>query len=90
MYIVDLESNFSLFPGGPTNASPRLGPVPSNVQLNRHAKPNQVQNKKEKQKEGWKGEGELQCATINYSPPKLQMSGVTFHSTLYVQRQDVQ
>ena len=82
MYIVDLESNFSLFPGGPTNASPRLGPVPSNVQLNRHAKPNQVQNKKEKQKEGCNGEGKLQCATINCSPPKSRMSGVTFHLVL--------
>ena len=37
-----------------------------------------MQQKREKQKEGWKGE--LQCATINYSPPKLQMGGVTFHS----------
>ena len=29
-------------------------------------------------------EGELQCAPINYSPPKLRMHGVTFHLLVFL------
>ena len=31
------------------------------------------------------GEGELQCAKINYSPPKSPRSGVTFHKMFFDQ-----
>ena len=58
-------------------AIPRLRLVLSNIQPNRQAKPNWVQNnKKERENSGW--EGEPQCATIYCCPPKAQMSGVTF------------
>ena len=40
---------------------------------------NQIRCKKRKRETKRGGEGELQCATINYSPPQLQMCGVTFH-----------
>ena len=72
-------------------ASPRLCLVPSNIQPNGHAKPNQVQNKKERNKKrGGRGKGEPQCAAINYSPPKSSRSGITFHflpdCTSFIQR----
>ena len=31
---------------------------------------------------GGRGKSELQISTISYSPPKAQMSGVTFHSII--------
>ena len=37
-------------------------------------------------KRGGRGEGEPQCATINYSPPKLPRSGVTFHCLSYIKK----
>ena len=60
-------------------ASPWLRLMPSNVQPNRHAKPNQAQSRKERQKEGGGGRGHY---NMHNKLQSSQIHDVTFQFTV--------